>query len=52
MPEEKEFADVVFLLKQVVRNQEKMNGTLDDLLNLFKRYDIEEVIHSEELREG
>lgn len=39
------------LLKQIIKNQEKTNKILSDLLDLFKKYEIDEVLHSEDLRE-
>lgn len=43
--------DIVPLLKQMIKNQEKTNSFLSDLLDLFKKYEIDEVLHSEDLRE-
>lgn len=53
MPEgdNKELQDIIILLKQLVKGQEKLGNTLDEVLNLFKKYEIDEVLYSESLRE-
>lgn len=51
MEDDKKLENIVSIMKQMVRNQEKMNKTMEDLVNMFKKYDIEEVMHSEDLRE-
>jgi len=43
--------DITPLLKQMIKNQEKTNDFLSNLLDLFKKYEIDEVLHSEYLRE-
>jgi len=43
--------DIIPLLKQMIKNQEKTNNFLSDLLDLFKKYEIDEVLNSENLRE-
>lgn len=50
--ENAELNQIISLLKQITRNQESMSESLENLLNLFKKYEIEEVMHSENLRDG
>lgn len=52
MSDSEELKQIIHILKQVVKNQESMNQRFEDLINLFKKYEVEEVMYSEELREG
>lgn len=52
MDDDKKFSEVITLMKQLVKGQEKINDTLTDVINLFKKYEVDEVIESEFLREG
>lgn len=48
----KELNEIISLMKELIRSQEKMSSTLNDVLTLFKQYEIDEVMNSEDLREG
>ncbi len=43
--------EIAPLLKEMIKNQKETNKLLSDLLDLFKKYEIDEVLHSEDLRE-
>ena len=48
---EQELGDIVLLMKQLVKGQEILNAKLEDIVNIFKKYEVEEVMNSEYLRE-
>ncbi len=45
-----EYEEIISLLRQIVSGQEKICNNINDMVNLFKKYEIEEVINSEDLR--
>jgi len=40
-----------YLIERMIKTQEKTNELLLNLIELFKKYEIDEVIYSENLRE-
>lgn len=44
--------EIIKLLKNLIDEQKKTNENLEDLLNLFKKYEVDEVLYTESLREG
>jgi hypothetical protein len=43
---------MVELMKQLIERQEKTNETMREMVDLFKKYDIEDAMNLENLREG
>ena len=50
MTEDKE-KELIVLMNQFLEEQKKTNRLLSDMVDLFKKYEIDEVLYSEELRE-
>lgn len=48
---DKDQEKVIILLERMIKRQEQTNEILTDLVNLFKKYEIDEVLYSENLRE-
>jgi len=43
--------EMLVYLRQITDEQRKTNKLLESLIDLFKKYEIDEVLYSEELRE-
>ena len=49
--EEEQFDKIVHLLQEIIKSNSTLNETMIDLVNLFKKYEVDEVLYSENLRE-
>ena len=49
---ESQRAEIIKLLIKLIKTNEGINETMTDMVNLFKRYEIEEVMYNENLRDG
>jgi len=49
---ENQRAEIIKLLNKLIKTNEGINETMTDMINLFKRYEIEEVMYNENLRDG
>ena len=49
---ESQRAEIIKLLNKLIKTNEGINETMIDMVNLFKRYEIEEVMYNENLRDG